>query len=538
MKTKQIIKKALCLIISAFLLTTSLPMQSFAQITVFVPKPTKAPREGYQWVFDYYSGDWVQEVDWKTMPGNRITSRPFRIFTGAEYKSGFTFWNTNKSGFLIVFSDGKKVLVPPGYPIPYGRNIIEAPGMEGWFVFEPIEEAEAGLSKFSNSDVARRAGLESISDETIKVSDLEKIDRKLLKEGPVFSQEELAKFINKGDAHGNLFGAINSRYNDSFVYGVPGGGETAYDFVGLGTKEGQMIAISPDGNFKVMSEEEFGKLYERIRGNDKVHIGWFKEKGPAYRNFLEIYQGDFTIITKSGERQFIKSNDIFDITDLSNIHRVERKVYDKYKPLHFVYRENLRGINRFIAQVERRIQLRHPNYKGIFFRRMFQNDSKHMVDEIEKNVSKKLAIRPKVSRAAIRAFSAACVVLALYLGFKYAPTVQAQNLNPQKPGEIISRLKTEIENVENASEKAEIIQNVMTFVDPDFESVIINDTIEEEGKLLAEMSVLMPSIKMMTGLSEGEAADMIAAEAVEPEYQLPYYEPPNIDIDTTNKVNL
>ena len=77
----------------------------------------------------------------------------------------------------------------------------------------------------------------------------------------------------------------------------------------------------------------------------------------------------------------------------------------------------------------------------------------------------------------------------------------------------------------------------MLFTDPNYASIIIDDANNGDGNLLAEMSVIMPSITM-SGLSEEEAADLIAEEAVEvqlPEVEGLFYNPyRNLNIDIPN----
>ena len=354
-------------------------------------------------------------------------------------------------------------------------------------------------------------------------------------------QETLSKIVKTKPDH--LFGPVDTYAKYARVQAVQAkGGEEIVTVLADGTKEtknvakaGDYILTNPGGEQYIVGADKFAKKYEAAT---ELGEGWFKPKGGP-QQFRQM-RYDMTIIAPWGEEQVFKKGAYLNVTDVNDLYGVaEQEFHDTYKSIRTLYRENFNGIQRFVSKIEERLYKRFPKYRGVFFRKFLKNDVKYMEERLADKAAKQAAKntgKKAAKRTALRTFGGVAMGIGLYFAFTYmtAPTVQAQNLKVKTHGEIIKDLTNEVKGIKDAAAKGAIIENMARFINPKLEPVIINDTIENDGKLLEEMGSIIPAIKA-TGLTEDEVVDLIVDEAVEEqEYQLPSYNPfKNIKADGT-----
>lgn len=517
MKTTQIIKKAVCLFISALMLMTSVPTQVFAQ---------KAPITRFR--------------------------NPLGLFD-RMIKDGYTQGYESFAEVYILMpveDNGNKVLIPVSskdgwYAIHSGDNadftskqwessLKESPYLpEGYVMKEhKIVHLNKSLKVRDGSSLPAGTYLD-MTDDFFTVCTRDQLEKEFIaiekdmadKIIPDLSVDKLSAIFSF-DKTGKFVGPVETVAPYARVQAVQ-------------DKAGEWIVMNPGGEQYVVSAEKFAKEYEAAA---ELGEGWFKPRGGT-QQFRQI-NIDMKVMTPQGEKQVLKKGSYVNATKRRRAYGTgisEQEFNNTFKSIRTLYRDNLNGIQRFASKIEERLAARYPRYKGVFFRRFLRNDTEFMQDaldkaadnaakkiekaeaeklaKIEKAEAKKIAKGAKggtkrvVNRTALRTFGG-IVGVGLCLGFTLwaAPRVEAQNIEVKRTrNQVISELQAEWEAND---EKRNLFHKMRSFVNPDYAAAVITDAVNSDGELLDEMGSIMATVEA-TGLTEEEAADVLIDAAEE-----------------------
>ena len=555
MKMTKITKKAISVLLSAFMLLTSLPVSVLAQA-----------QQTVNLTADYVCQEAINLVNQGKAVAVPGYAKPYRIyqFSGGEDISLFDELDWFREPHhpaperpFYVFSDGTKAWAPDN--VKPGRTIKSFTGEEyyntafdGWYSEGPfikmktdatyhLSIKEMGKDPVSVTIQLKEGDLvdagtpflrkSTIQDEKYIVQSLFSDLRKLEKDAPAFTQRQFKELIIHDT--GKLFGEPNTYTKFAHINATEAkGGEEVVTILRDGYKEvpkanianpGDFIITNPGGEKYISPRKDFLKNYELIEGD------LYKTKGGIVpRKFREFLGEDMIIEAPWGGPMHFRKGAMINVENISkevpDLYAVDgREFKETYKAIQEVYTKTLNGIKRFALKIETKLSKKYPKYKGLFFRRYLKEKESYMTEQVankmaKEEAAKKALLKKPVSRDASKKtgkrlakglFGGALFGAGIYLAltFASAPEVQAQPITGVRTrGEILAEEHADIQNMD-------MREKMQTFLSPDFVNEIIRDALHGNGEILGEMQTI-PLIIQSTAnemdLTEEELADAMA----------------------------
>lgn len=564
----KITKKAISVLLSAFMLLTSLPIPSFAQAIEIASKGIEElVRDGY-----------LDEV----LHGKYYGKEPFQLisFGGGEQLSKFDLvyhvaggsgpgdfnsvdYATKGETFMRDVNGTTRWHVPEKR-IAYPNN--ELPG---WYISEADRAFEVKKKITLNGKELEPGTIiggerYSVVREYTEVKPLEYFDdipAKYVKKHLVpFTEEQFKELALRSDGS-----ALRAEETTLFT--------EAEKYINKAKTDAYVI-VEPDyldGQWRVTNSS--GKRYYYYKSQfESEFVDASLELGPGYykaKNYLENFRqlkSDVTVTIGKWDRVLEKGTYIGYFENKLVI--IEEKQFKgMYATVKEAYRQNATRINKFLLKIRDKIEKkagqkvqvasksRHLYLSNIpknpkLFNKYVRNKSQDMLLDIEKKSVKRLR------KQASRVFAGAVFGMGLYLALTIstAPTAQAQN-SPivATRADVIKGLREiegRVKDIDDKSSRLENMQNTVAISDPENPNSerIADHDINSGMKLYEETAVIIPSMQaeglQATGKSindgdpaeileqaEDVIAEFIADEAVEgiegnEELQIPFVNQP------------
>lgn len=531
MITKQLVKKALSLMISAFLLTTSLPMQVLAQ------GPSIPSFSSDDFISLYGSPEGMESNGMKQLIEKGIvrnevveyTTAPVQkfLFSGGEDLSLFgpktlDYWHGGKKITRKAVKDLDFALFPDGsIRVNHIDNVMFEPVPSignNWYRHSPIKLVELQKDVMIDGQLLRKGYFLDITypdvlfirtkdhlreGAWIKLSDFDKVAQEVLNNPPTLTRPQILE----------LFGNNDGRYFDTVKTYVS-------DPVTVVKLENEKIAVKfSNGKVVEYSPSMFEKDFVQIEGSD---VYYKLKKGTheiaTLKQTLPIEEGPYANPT----RVVLKEGDKVNITNLFDIHSVPKDFELTAKPVDKAFQDSLNRLGKVVSAMEKRLHARFPKYKGMFFKSFVKNDAEGMMKEVEERLirrAERSAMRRQAGKIIGGVLLSFGVGAAVYFGltFKDAPKVKPVTNGYRTHRDSIDELNEQMKYWKDKKlwEKAAFfIRN------PNAKSLVTHDA-AQGGNLIYEMNVLSRT------LEDSEVAPEELAEVLEEvvTYQLPSYNP-------------